>query len=142
MKPSSACRTVRLAIVTALVLVLTAAWPALARERKGLSSRQVREELRFASEMAEKGLWREALYRWKKVLAARPDDPRLLNNIAVAEEALGMVEDARRDYRRALELGGGRIEQVRANADLFFSRFEQKDNEGPPGGSEAGDEAP
>ena len=128
MKPSPASSLLRLALVTALAIVSGTTWPADARDRGRSGGRRAREEMRFAGEMAEKGLWREALYRWKKVLAVRPDDPRLLNNIAVAEEALGRIEDARRDYRRALELGGARIEPIRTNADLFFSRLEAADD--------------
>jgi Tfp pilus assembly protein PilF len=62
------------------------------------------KDLAFASEMARKGLWREALFRWERVLAQRPDDPRLLNNVAVAREALGDREGARQAYERALQL--------------------------------------
>ncbi|RMF70655.1 MAG: hypothetical protein D6738_15595 [Acidobacteria bacterium] len=121
MKPSSAFRSV--CLVLSVALALGSLPPASARERDRMSRREIRETMRFATEMASRGLWREALYRWKKVLAVRPNDPRLLNNIAVAEEALGLVDDARRHYARALELGGDRIEQIRANADLFESRF-------------------
>ena len=122
MKPNVASLPLRLVLIAALVIAWAATPPALARDRGKLGDRKVRKEMRFAAEVAAKGLWREALYRWKKLLAARPHDPRLLNNIAVAEEALGLFEEAARDYARALEAGGDRIEEIRANADLFRSR--------------------
>jgi Tfp pilus assembly protein PilF len=65
---------------------------------------KIAKDLEFASEMARKGLWREALFRWERVLVQRPDDPHLLNNVAVAREALGDREGARQAYERALKL--------------------------------------
>ncbi len=72
---------------------------------EGRSRRAVQADLQFAAEMAERGLWREALFRWERVLAERPDDARLLNNAAVAAEALGQFERARAMYERAAQLG-------------------------------------
>jgi len=51
----------------------------------------------FAHRAARAGLWREALHRWEQALALAPGEPALLNNLAVAHEALG-------DYARAREL--------------------------------------
>lgn len=70
--------------------------------------------------MAEKGLWREALYRWRKVLRFRPDDPRLLNNIAVALEASGEFDAAREHYERALALEDA-ADEIANNFSLFAS---------------------
>jgi hypothetical protein len=66
-----------------------------------------RDMLRFAVEMAEKGNWREARFRWERASAAEPDDPHLLNNLAVASEALGEPERARDLYARASSLSAG-----------------------------------
>jgi len=57
---------------------------------------------RFAAEMAERGNWREAKYRWEIALREQPDNPRVLNNLAVAAEVLGDVEQARHYYEAAL----------------------------------------
>lgn len=82
----------------------------------GTRDRSVREDLRFAAEMAEKGLWREALFRWRRVLDARPDDPALHNNIAVALEALGDRDAALVEYEASLAIASS--ERVRMNYEL------------------------
>jgi tetratricopeptide (TPR) repeat protein len=64
----------------------------------------VKQMIHFGVEMAERGLWREALYRWREALRHDPDNARLRNNIAVALESLGQMEEARVEYVRALEL--------------------------------------
>jgi len=63
-----------------------------------------RETLRFAAEMAAKGNWREARFRWERASAADPGDAQLLNNLAVAAEALGEPDHARELYSRAMSL--------------------------------------
>lgn len=63
-----------------------------------------REILKFAAEMAANGNWREAHFRWSGVVRSEPDDARWLNNLAVASEALGEVDEAQRLYERAREI--------------------------------------
>jgi len=60
--------------------------------------------LRFGAEMAKKGNWREARFRWEQALSIRPDEPHVLNNLAVAHEALGDTHGAHDLYDRALRL--------------------------------------
>jgi tetratricopeptide (TPR) repeat protein len=60
--------------------------------------------LRFAAEMAAKGNWREARFRWERAAAVDPGDAQLLNNLAVAAEALGEPDRARELYARAIGL--------------------------------------
>jgi len=62
--------------------------------------------LQFGAEMAKKGNWREARFRWEQALSLSPDEPRLLNNLAVAHEVLGDPSGARDLYGRALRLSG------------------------------------
>ncbi len=80
------------------------------------SARQLREDLRFAAEMAEKGLWREAMFRWRRALESRPNDPALHNNIAVALEALGRHDEALAEYEKSLSIVS--TERVRTNYEL------------------------
>ncbi len=84
------------------------------------SRREIQEDLKFAADMAASGLWREALFRWERVLRDRPDDPRVLNNIAVAAEALGQWEKAEEAYAKAASLAKDR--QIAANYELFRHR--------------------
>lgn len=115
-----------LAAATAALVAFPAPSAALAKEGKRpprirkieRSQRELREELAFAAEMARQGLWREAAFRWRRVLAARGDDARLWNNIAVALEATGDIDAARAAYEKAL--GISREPEIEANFRLFL----------------------
>lgn len=63
------------------------------------------EQLDFGVDMARRGLWKEALFRFQQADRLDPDNPRILNNIAVAYEALGLFDEALDAYREALEAG-------------------------------------
>ena len=106
----------RAAPIVSLVVVLLAACSV------ALADRERRDLLRFAAEMAEKGNWREARFRWERASAQAPDDPRLLNNLAVAKEALGEPAGAMELYARALSLSGGQgaIAENAARAARFW----------------------
>lgn len=79
----------------AMTLLLTWAW------WNRVTALDAERTMKFAAEMAERGSWREARYRWQSVAADRPDDPKILNNLAVAAEALGERDEADRLYERA-----------------------------------------
>jgi len=61
-------------------------------------------EKAYGARMAAEGFWQEALFRFRKALAQKPDDAELQNNMAVAYEAVGETARALAAYRRALEL--------------------------------------
>jgi len=52
----------------------------------------------FGISLGKEGLWKEALFRWQAALRHDPDNPQLLNNIAVALESQGDLEGARVAY--------------------------------------------
>lgn len=87
--------------------------------------------LRFAADMAKRGNWREARYRWNLVASEQADNPRLLNNLAVASEALGEPEVARDYYEKALAAAGD-DERINDNHRRFMRgrRAQQDDEEG------------
>lgn len=64
----------------------------------------------FAADMAERGNWREASFRWKRLLDQFGPDAKLLNNLAVAAEAKGEMKLANEFYGQALDLAGGALE--------------------------------
>jgi hypothetical protein len=66
-----------------------------------------KEAMVFAADMAERGNWREASFRWKRVMEQAGPDAKILNNLAVAAEAGGEMEQAGEYYAQALELAGG-----------------------------------
>jgi hypothetical protein len=65
-----------------------------------------KDSLAFAADMAERGNWREARFRWEQLLADGALDAKVLNNLAVAAEAVGDGKSAGQHYARALELAG------------------------------------
>ena len=59
---------------------------------------------RFAIKAAQAQLWNEAVFRWKQVINIDPEDAKAHNNLGVAYEALGNMEEAIASYQRAAEL--------------------------------------
>ncbi|MEM6792822.1 MAG: tetratricopeptide repeat protein [Acidobacteriota bacterium] len=60
-------------------------------------------QLDFGVEMARRGLWSEALFRFRQARQINPNDARILNNMAVAYEALGQFEKALEHYQDAIK---------------------------------------
>jgi Flp pilus assembly protein TadD len=60
-------------------------------------------QLRFGTKMAQRGLWNEALFRFRQAERIEPNNARVLNNIGVALEAVGKFEDAEATYKRAAQ---------------------------------------
>ncbi len=68
------------------------------------SNKQVKDTTNFGIKSAKKGYWKEAKFRWEKLLKENPDDFVALNNLAVCYEVEGDFETAFELYSRALEL--------------------------------------
>jgi len=103
-------------ILTVLVVVLSA----------GLAfGKPSSDPLSFAAEMAMKGNWREAMFRWRKAEKSDPDNPMILNNLAVAMEIRGQTEEAGEYYDRISVLSG-EIPGVAFNI-RGFNRFWKKE---------------
>lgn len=58
----------------------------------------------FGVEMARMNLWREAMFRFRRAVEINPGDAMAHNNLAVAYEANGDFESARKEYLEALRL--------------------------------------
>ncbi len=99
--------------------------------------RKQRERLDFAVKMAKRGSWREARYRWQKANRVEPQDPYIVNNLAVAEEALGNMDDATKLYVEALALSRGN-EDISDNArrqSRFLRSIKKEDDDDKEGAS-------
>ena len=59
-------------------------------------------QMEFGVQMARRGLWSEALFRFKQAEKIQPNDAKTLNNLAVAYEAVGQFEQALEYYQKAL----------------------------------------
>jgi len=58
----------------------------------------------FAIRCAKMGLWNESIMRWKRVVEIQPNNPQVYNNLGVAYEAKGDMENALMAYNKAIEL--------------------------------------
>src|SRR5581483_8375549 len=58
----------------------------------------------FGVKMAQMTLWREAMFRFRRAVEINPADAMAHNNLAVAYEANGDFEEARKEYLEALKL--------------------------------------
>jgi len=66
---------------------------------------KAQSQIAFGSEVARKGLWREAAFRFEQAIVREPGNPRAHNNLAVALEATGEFARALGEYKKALDLG-------------------------------------
>jgi tetratricopeptide (TPR) repeat protein len=84
-----------------------------------------REQMRAGVEAAVAGLWQEAAFRFERAKAQGGETPELLNNLAVAYEALGRYEEALATYKRALELSPNnlRIKRNYARFAEFYASY-------------------
>ena len=99
--------------IAAAGVVLLAAAPSFA-DSKGDAKSQVE----FGINVAQRGLWREAIYRWEKAVALDPSYPAAFNDLAIAYEHEGQLDKARKAYEKALELDPNNT-QIRQNYELF-----------------------
>ena len=72
----------------------------------------------FGIDVAQRGLWREAIYRWEKATQIDPTYAAAFNDLAVAYEHEGQLAKARQAYEKALELEPENT-QIRQNYELF-----------------------
>ena len=76
------------------------------------------QQVKFGIDVAQKGMWREALFRFQRAVEIDPQNPSALNNLAVALEQVGEFQEARENYERALELEPDDL-YIQQNYDLF-----------------------
>ena len=77
-----------------------------------------RAQVKFGMEVAARGLWREAIYRWERATQLDPTYAQAFNNLAVGYEKEGQLEKARQAYERALTLAP-KDEHIKQNYELF-----------------------
>ena len=92
----------RRALATGFLLALLLSAPGCASTPK--EAEAAADQKAYGAKMARKGFWREALFRFERASKLAPDDPEILNNLAVASEAVGETARALAAYKRALEL--------------------------------------
>ena len=77
-----------------------------------------RAQVDFGIAVAQKGLWKEAIYRWERASKIDPDYAAAWNNLGIAYEQQGLFAEAREAYEVALDLEQNNI-MLQQNYDLF-----------------------
>ncbi len=100
-------------ILVAFALTLAAAAPVRADARD-----DAKKQVEFGISVAQRGLWREAIYRWERATQIDPSYASAYNNLAVAYEHEGDFEKARTAYEKAVELEPKNA-LIKQNYELF-----------------------
>ena len=95
-------------------LIFTMAASPLAADTRSDAKKQVE----FGISVAQKGLWREAIYRWERATQIDPTYAAAHNNLAIAYEHEGELDKARAAYEKALQLEPNNS-YIKQNYELF-----------------------
>jgi len=98
---------------TTILLFSALASPAYADART-----DAKAQVEFGINVAQRGLWREAIYRWEKAIEIDPTYAAAWNDLAVAYEHEGQLDKARQAYDKALALEPNNT-QIKQNYELF-----------------------
>ena len=104
--------TMRISLLVVLLMVTVAALQAA--DARSDAEKQVE----FGIAVAQRGLWREALYRWDRAAQIDPTYAAAQNNLAIAYEHEGKLNKARAAYEKALELEPNNL-FIKQNFELF-----------------------
>jgi type IV pilus assembly protein PilF len=100
-------------IAACVVVLMGVSAPAWADARS-----DAKTQVDFGIEVAARGLWREAIYRWERAVQIDSGYAAAYNNLAVGYEHEGQLDKARRAYEKAIELEPNNP-QIRQNYELF-----------------------
>ena len=100
----------------AALLALLIAGPSVAVHADARAD--AKAQVDFGIDVAQRGLWREAIYRWQKAVEIDPTYAAAYNDLAIAYEHEGQLPKARQAYEKALELEPDNA-QIRQNYELF-----------------------
>src|SRR5471030_2254514 len=103
---------VRVALLVACAATVSAS-PSFADARSDAKS-----QVEFGISVAQRGLWREAIYRWEKATELDPSYAAAYNDLAIAYEHEGQLDKARKAYEKAIALAPNNP-QIRQNYELF-----------------------
>jgi Tfp pilus assembly protein PilF len=111
-----------------LTLVLAQVGTAAAQGPPERDRGRARQQVDFGVAMAVKGLWQEAIFRFEHARQLDPEYAEAYNNLAVAFESVGRLDEARAMYEQALALDPTRP-YIQENYDRFLDVHNRP---GPP----------
>jgi Tfp pilus assembly protein PilF len=100
-------------LMVALFVTGAAVAPAAADARD-----DAKKQVEFGISVAQRGLWREAIYRWERAAQIDPTYAAALNNLAIAYEHEGELDKARTAYEKAVEVEPDNA-FIKQNYELF-----------------------
>lgn len=101
------------ALIVALLLTVAAAAPRAADARS-----EAKKQVQFGITVAQKGLWREAIYRWERAIEIDPTYAAAHNDLAIGYEHEGELDKARVSYEKAIQLDPTNA-SIKQNYELF-----------------------
>ena len=101
-----------------LVAIVAAAFAVSSATLLANSRNDAKAQVEFGINVAQRGLWREAIYRWEKAVEIDPTYAAAYNDLGIAYEHEGQLDKARKAYEKAMALDPNNS-QIRQNFDLF-----------------------
>ncbi len=106
-----------LSFAASFLLLTSSAWADGEKDAK--------KEVAFGIDVARRGLWQEARFRFEQAASMNPDSASAFNNLGVTLEQQGEFDKARAAYERALQLDPKNI-SIQQNYDLFREADEKR----------------
>jgi Flp pilus assembly protein TadD len=119
----------RVRILTVALILAAVAAPLAADARS-----DAKKQVEFGIAVAQRGLWREAIYRWERAVQIDPRYAEALNDLGIAYEHEGELDKARTAYEKALQLEPDNA-LIKQNYELFKEindRTTRKDTQDSP----------
>lgn len=89
------------------------------------TNNDAKKEVAFGIDVARRGLWQEARFRFAQATTLNPESASAFNNLGVTLEQQGEFEKARAAYEKALQLEPKNI-SIQQNYDLFREADEKR----------------
>jgi len=115
---------------TVWIALLVAMMAPVADAGKGIKD-NAESDIQFGVKMAQRGLWKEALFRFQQADLQSPNNGQVLNNIAVAYEAVGQYDKALEAYKRALQANSS-DRDLKQNYSRFLEFYQAYKPDGEP----------
>jgi Flp pilus assembly protein TadD len=106
-------------------VVLTVGLTALSALASADGEKDAKKVVAFGIDVARRGLWQEARFRFEQAVAMNPDSASAFNNLGVTLEQQGEFDKARAAYERALQIEPKNI-SIQQNYDLFREADEKR----------------